>query len=142
MRHKNKPIHQYQENFIMDGTSDHHLLITQEAAALLQPYMRHKSALNWLVHDRQSNPVIPYILLQGDYFYRERDLASFITRTLDAKARFVRINHLLQADHRKLPEHRRRTKTIDLQQGIERRKESDSNRRRRRTDSDRRIRSS
>ncbi|MEO6145513.1 MAG: hypothetical protein ABIT70_00390 [Sulfuriferula sp.] len=130
----------------MDGTSDHHLLITQEAATLLQPYMRHKSALNWLVHDRQSSPVIPYILLQGDYYYRERDLASFITRTLDAKARFIRINHLLQADHRKLPDHRRmnerrRTKTMGLQQGIERRQAPDSNRRQS-TDSDRRIRSS
>lgn len=130
----------------MDGTSDHHLLITQEAAALLQPYMRQKSALNWLVHDRQSSPVIPYVLLQGDYYYRERDLASFITRTLDAKARFVRINHLLQADHRALPERRRkherrRTKTIGLQQGIERRQDPDLNRRQS-TENDRRIRPS
>ncbi|MHB1176275.1 MAG: hypothetical protein ACYCZJ_14235 [Sulfuriferula sp.] len=130
----------------MDDTSDHNLLITQEAAALLQPYMRHQSAMNWLVHDRLRSPVIPFILLQGDYHYRERDLISFIIHTLDAKARFIRINQILHADHRKLPEHRRknerrRTKMIALQPGIERRQARNPNRRQR-TDMDRRTRPS
>ncbi|MHB1245234.1 MAG: hypothetical protein ACYCZH_02255 [Sulfuriferula sp.] len=130
----------------MDGISDHNLMITQEAAALLQPYLRHKLAMNWLVHDRLRSPVIPFILLQGDYYYRERDLISFITHTLDAKARFIRINHVLHADHRKLPERRRknerrRMKPIDLQRGIERRQAGNPNRRQS-ADRDRRTRPS
>ncbi|MES2406501.1 MAG: hypothetical protein V4528_04170 [Pseudomonadota bacterium] len=130
----------------MDGITDHNLLITQEAAALLQPYMRHQSAMNWLVHDRQRSPVIPFILLQGDYYYRERDLISFITHTLDAKARFIRINHLLHADHRKSPERRRKnerrkTKMITLKPGIERRQARNPDRRQS-TDMDRRTRPS
>ena len=127
----------------MDGITDHNLLITQEAAALLQPYMRHQSAMNWLVHDRQRSPVIPFILLQGDYYYRERDLVSFITQTLDAKARFIRINHLLHADHRNSPERRRKnerrkSKMITLQPVIERRKARNPDRRQS-TDMDQRF---
>lgn len=110
----------------MDNTSDHALLTVQEAAALLQPYMRNKSAIDWLTHDRQCNPVVPFILLQRDSYYRERDLIFFITHMLDSKARFVRVNDQLCADHRNLSERRRngerrKNEMTHLRQGIERR---------------------
>ncbi len=118
----------------MDDTSDHTLLTEQEAAALLQPYMHNKSAMDWLAHDRQRDPVIPFILLQEDSYYREGDLAFFITRMLDSKARFVRIHHHFCADHRNLSERRgkgerRKREAIYLRQGIERRRWTDLDRR-------------
>lgn len=112
----------------MGDASDHSILTELEAATLLQPYMpNNKSAMDWLAHDRQSDPVIPFILLLEDPYYREGDLTLFITRMLDSKARFVRINHLLYPDHRKLSERRgtgerRKREAIQLRQGIERRR--------------------
>ena len=111
----------------MGDTSDHTLLTEQEAAALLHPYLHNKSAMDWLANDRQLDPVIPFMLLQGEPYYREGDLIFFITHMLDSKARFVRVNNRLYADHRNLSERRRsverrKHKAIHLRQGIERRR--------------------
>lgn len=118
----------------MGNTSDHTLLTEQEAAALLQPYIHNKSAMDWLAHDRLRGPAIPFILLQGDPYYRESDLVFIITRMLDSEARFVRVNHRLYADHRNLSERRRdgkrrKREMIYLRQGIERRRWGDPDRR-------------
>lgn len=111
----------------MGNTSDHTLLTEQEAAALLQPYVHNKSAMAWLAHDRQSDPVIPFMLLQGEPYYREGDLIFFVTHTLDPKARFIRVHNQLNIDHRNLSDRRGRSERrqhamIHLQQGIERRR--------------------
>ena len=118
----------------MDNVTDHTILTEQEAADLLQPYMPNKSAMDWLMHDRQNDPVIPFILLGKSPYYRESDLIMFITRMLDSKARFVRINHLLYLDHRNVSERRgtserRKREAILLRQGIERRRWTDLDRR-------------
>lgn len=118
----------------MGDTSDHTLLTEQEAAALLQPYVHNKSTLDWLANDRLRGPAIPFILLQGDPYYRESDLIFIITRMLDSKARFVRVNNRLYADHRNLSERRRngerrKCEVVYLRQGIERRRRSDPDRR-------------
>ncbi|WP_124706293.1 hypothetical protein [Sulfuriferula multivorans] len=118
----------------MDDASSHTILTEQEAAALLQPYTPNKSAVDWLAHDRQRDPVIPFILLGKTPYYRERDLIFFITRMLDSKVRFVRINHLLYLDHRNVSERRRtserrKREAIHLRQGIERRRWTDLDRR-------------
>lgn len=117
----------------MGDTSDHTLLTEQEAAALLQPFVHNKSAMDWLAHDRQHDPVIPFILLQGDPYYREGDLIFFITRMLDSKARFVRVDNQLRAERRNLSDRRRRERrrhaATYLQQGIERRRRADPDRR-------------
>lgn len=118
----------------MDDVTDHTLLTEQEAASLLQPYMQRKSAMNWLKHDRRSDPVIPFFLLGKNPYYREGDLTLFITRTLDSTVRFVRINHLLHLDHRNVSERRwtserRKWEAIHLRQGIERRRWTDMDRR-------------
>lgn len=117
----------------MDDTSDHILLTEQEAAALLQPYVHNKSALDWLANDRLRDPVIPFILLQGDSYYRESDLIFIISRMLDSKARFVRVNNRLYADHRNVPERRsderRKREIIFLRLGIERRQDDRFDRR-------------
>lgn len=111
----------------MNDTPDHTLLTEQEAAALLQPYVHNKSAMDWLANDRQRDPVIPFILLQGEPCYREGDLTFFIAHTLDAKVHFVRVNNQLHADHRSLSDRRRngerrKSEAIHLRQGIERRR--------------------
>lgn len=120
--------------FIMGDTPDHSLLTEQQAAALLQPYLHDKSAMDWLANDRQLDPVIPFMQLQGEPCYREGDLIFFITHMLDPKARFVRVNNWLYTDHRNLSERRRngerrKSKAIHLQQGIERRHWGDLERR-------------
>lgn len=120
--------------FIMGDTSGHALLSEQEAAALLQPYLHNKSAIDWLENDRQRDPVIPFILLQGNARYREGDLTLFITQMLDTKAHFVHANNHLYVDHRSLSERRsigdrRMGHEIHLRQGIERRHWGDMDRR-------------
>lgn len=120
--------------FIMGDTSDHALLTEQEAVTLLQPYLHNKSAIDWLENDRQGNPIIPFILLQGISYYREDDLIFFITHMLDPKARFVRVNNQLYGDHRNLSERRRngerrKSEVIPLRKGIERRRWGDLDRR-------------
>ena len=92
----------------MDDTSYHVLLTEEEAAAILQPHMRNKSAAHWLENDRQYDPVIKFHYLQGQPYYLETNLVTFITKALNPAARFVRVRNQLLTDVRQVSERRRR----------------------------------
>lgn len=92
----------------MNGEFDHILLTDQEAATLLQPHMHNKSALHWLANDRLHEPAVPFYILQGQPFYREKDLISFIIRALNPTAHFIRIGNHLYNDNRGKPDRRKR----------------------------------
>ena len=118
----------------MSDKTDHILLTGQEAAAMLQPHMRNKSAAHWLETDRLQEPAIPFHFLQGQPYYLELDLFAFITRLLNPAARFVRIDNRLRTDNRKTPDRRirvdrRKNVEIVLSHGIERRHSSHADRR-------------
>jgi hypothetical protein len=118
----------------MDDTSNHILLTEEETAALLQPHAHNKSIRAWLAKDRQQDPVIPFVLLQGEPYYRESDVVDFIIHALDPSARFVRVhNHLAtehrESSHRRRHADRRRGEAIQLQPGIERRRRDAMDRR-------------
>lgn len=111
----------------MNKPSDHILLNELQAAALLQPHMRNKSALQWLQADREHKPVIPSHIFQGQYYYLENDLRGFIIRTLNPAARFLRISNRLQTDQRSKSDRRsnfdrRKNTDIALTPGIDRRR--------------------
>jgi diguanylate cyclase (GGDEF)-like protein/PAS domain S-box-containing protein len=86
---------------------DHLLLTEQEAAAFLQPHMPNKNVNTWLSHDRQSDPIIPFFLVQGQPCYLETDLEKFVSHTLKTSARFIRLNNRLHPERRNLQERRR-----------------------------------
>jgi diguanylate cyclase (GGDEF)-like protein/PAS domain S-box-containing protein len=111
-------------------TSDHLLLSEQEAAAFLQPHMPSKSVKNWLAYDRQSDPIIPFFLIHGQPCYLESDLENFVTHTLKASARFIRLNNRLHPERRNLQDRRRHGNQRplgggDLKHGVKRRRRSD-----------------
>jgi diguanylate cyclase (GGDEF)-like protein/PAS domain S-box-containing protein len=85
----------------------HPLLTEQEAIAFLQPYMPNKSVNSWLANDRHHDPIIPFLLVQGQPCYMESDLENFVMRTLSISARFIRLNNRLTIDRRKSPERRK-----------------------------------
>lgn len=111
----------------MSDKPDLILLNEQEAVAVLQPHMHHKSALHWLQNDRLYNPSIPFHMLQGQPYYLEQDLLAFVSRMLNPGARFVRTgNHLYMekrstSDRRKFVD-RRMNAEIVLSPGVERRR--------------------
>jgi len=110
--------------------SDHLLLTEQEAVAFLQPHMPSKTVNTWLAHDRQSDPIIPFFLVQGKPCYLESDLEKFVSHTLKTSARFIRLNNRLHPERRNLQERRRlgNNKTSDAgisQYGIKRRRRGD-----------------
>jgi diguanylate cyclase (GGDEF)-like protein/PAS domain S-box-containing protein len=118
------------EGGITIETSDHLLLTEQEAAAFLQPHMPSKSVKTWLVHDRQSDPIIPFFLIQGQPCYLESDLEKFVTHTLKTSARFIRLNNSLYPDRRNLLDRRKQVSHRplgggDLKYGIKRRRRGD-----------------
>lgn len=120
--------------------NDNHILLTeQEAAAILQPHMRNKSALHWLENDRLHEPAIPFHFLQGQPYYLELDLLAFITRVLNPAARFVRIDNQLRTDNRSMSDRRKHADrrvnvAIVLSHGIERRRPGHADRRSSRLD--------
>ena len=115
-----------EEGRISTDTSDHLLLTEQEAAEFLQPHMPNKSVKIWLAYDRQSDPIIPFLLVQGQPCYLESDLERFVTHTLKTSARFIRLNKRLRPDRRNLHERRRNGgQGADLQHGIKRRRRGD-----------------
>jgi hypothetical protein len=119
---------------IMSDKTDHILLTGQEAAAMLQPHMRNKSAVHWLENDRLQEPAIPFHFLQGQPYYLELDLLAFITRLLNPAARFVRIDNRLRTDNRNTPDRRKHVDRrinveIVLSHGIERRHSGHADRR-------------
>ena len=110
----------------MSDKFDHILLNEQEAAAILQPHMPNKYALHWLENDRQQKPAIPFHFLQGEHYYLEHELLSFIRQTLNPAARFVRIGEQLRTDHRNTSDRRKRSDRrikagVALSFGIDRR---------------------
>jgi diguanylate cyclase (GGDEF)-like protein/PAS domain S-box-containing protein len=118
------------EGGITTETSDHLLLTEQEAAAFLQPHMPSKSVETWLAHDRQSDPIIPFFLIQGQPCYLESDLEKFVTHTLKTSARFIRLDNRLYPERRNLQDRRRHGNQRaldggDLKHGIKRRRCSD-----------------
>ncbi|OGT05203.1 MAG: hypothetical protein A2143_09040 [Gallionellales bacterium RBG_16_57_15] len=118
------------EGCMMSETSDHSLLTEQEAAAFLQPYMPSKSAKAWLAYDRQRDPIIPLFLVQGQPYYLESDLENFVTRTLNASARLIRLNNRLYPERRNSLDRRRHgdhrpTAEGAPQHGIKRRRRGD-----------------
>jgi hypothetical protein len=56
-----------------------------EAAAMLQPFMPNKDARAWLSSDRRFNPVIPVSHFDGEIYYREADLVTFVRYSMRAK---------------------------------------------------------
>ncbi|MDO8892510.1 MAG: hypothetical protein Q7V00_11735 [Sulfurimicrobium sp.] len=117
------------QGFIMSDPLNNHVLLTaDEVAALLQPFMRNKSALDWLANDRLRTPAIPFFVLQEEIYYRESDVIDFVRHVLSPSAHFVHVhNHLIPerrepSDRRSRHGDRRRKEAIALQPGIERRR--------------------
>ncbi|MGC2047725.1 MAG: EAL domain-containing protein [Gallionella sp.] len=95
------------EGDILIEASDHLLLTEQETVAFLQPHMPSKSVKVWLTHDRLSDPIIPFLLVQGKPCYLESDLEKFVIHTLRESARYIRLNNRLYPDRRYLQDRRR-----------------------------------
>lgn len=111
-----------------DMLNNHVLLTSDEVAALLQPHMHHKSALDWLANDRRKDPAILFVVLQGEPYYRESDVVDFISHVLNPSAHFIRVNNHLNTERRELRNRRRHgdrrgNESIELQPGIERRRQ-------------------
>ena len=109
-------------------------LNADEAAALLQPHMRNKSALDWLANDRRKDPAIPFVILQGEPCYREADVVNFVLHVLNPSARFVYLHNQLNTERRGSSDRRRHgerrgKEAIQLRPGIERRRQSQPDRR-------------
>ena len=77
-----------------------------EAAAMLQPFMPNKDALSWLGTDRRSNPVIPSSRLDGEIYYREADLVTFVRYSLRTKPLPRALVRRRMSDRRQMEERR------------------------------------
>ena len=113
---------------------DQILLTEQDAAALLQPHMRNKNALDWLAYDRRLNPASPFLSRNNEIYYPAADVVAFITRLMNPSARFVRMGQRLIPEQRRLPDRRQQVErrhmdTAELEQGAERRLWGDLDRR-------------
>ena len=119
----------------MDTTSNGQILLTEyETALLLQPHIKNKSALDWLINDRQQDAILPYVISMGEPCYREADVVLFIRQALNPSARFVRVDNHLVTDTRKSSDRRlqggsRRIEATHLSPGIERRRRDHPDRR-------------
>lgn len=107
-------------------TSNGKLLNETDAAEFLQPFLLHKNAGQWLASDRQQNPVISFLLINGQPYYAQDDLLEFIDRLIKP-ARMYFINGVPAGIDRRSTEDRRSgidrraTAEIQLQSNIERR---------------------
>ena len=123
------------KDFRMDNhPCDQMLLTEQDAAALLQPHMRNKSALDWLAYDRRLNPAIPFLRHNNEIYYPAADVVAFITRLMNPSARFVRMGQRLITEQRRLSDRRQRRERrhmspAELKNGAERRLWGDLDRR-------------
>jgi hypothetical protein len=102
----------------LSETSDHSLLTEQEAADFLQPHMPSKSVKVWLAYDRQSDPIVPFVIVQGQPCYLESDLKNFVTRTLNTSARFVRLNNRLYPERRISQSRRKPSSHVPVAGGV------------------------
>jgi len=82
------------------------LLKEQDAADFLQPHMNGKSVKFWLINDRQHDPIIPFILVQGEPCYLKSDLEVFLKHTLNKSSRLSQTNNQYNTDRRNLHERR------------------------------------
>lgn len=102
------------------------LLGEQQAAEFLQPFLLHKNAAQWLASDRQQNPVISFLLINGQPFYAQDDLLEFIDRLVKpAKVYFINgvpagIDRRVGVERRSGSD-RRANAEIRLQEVVERR---------------------
>ena len=123
------------KDFRMDNhLFDQMLLTEQDAAALLQPHMGNKSALDWLAFDRRLNPAIPFLRRNNEIYYPAADVVAFITRLMNPSARFVRMGQRLITEQRRLSDRRQRLErrhmsAAELKNGAERRVWGDLDRR-------------
>ena len=84
-------------------------LTANEASMLLQRFMPHKSAINWLDHDRRFDPVIPFFYRDTEVIYRSGDLEEFVRHHLapgssvDFSERRVRFDRRIRVERRHNP---------------------------------------
>jgi len=123
---------QVQQDFssVFNEVSAKVLLKEQEAADFLQPHMHGKSVKSWLVQDRQHDPIIPFILVQGEPCYLQSDLESFLEHTLNKSMRSFQANNRQYADRRCLHDRRKNGKHkqingSSLQRGLKCRRRDD-----------------
>jgi hypothetical protein len=103
-----------------------------DAAKLLQEFMPHKDARQWLLTDAQHEPVIPRILRGGQPHYDMSDLAAFVVRFLDPMAHLETAPATATIDQRmdrRRGADRRLNPPLLLAPGIERRDYSHGDRR-------------
>ena len=55
------------------------LLKLMQAGALLQRHLPERDAIAWLETDRKNDPTIPFIESEGQFFYSENDLVTFLS---------------------------------------------------------------
>lgn len=104
----------------MQHTHPSRWLTPNEASMLLQRFMPHKSAINWLECDRRFDPVIAFSYRGGEVFYRSGDLEYFVRRHLAAGA-VVDFSERRVRDDRRLVE-RRHNPQLRLTASAERRR--------------------
>ena len=63
------------------SSSIHHtsLLSLAQAGALLQRHLPERDAIAWLETDRKFDPIIPFCETEGQFFYSENDLVTFLS---------------------------------------------------------------
>lgn len=91
------------------------------ASALLQRFMPSKNALQWLNHDREIDPVIPFARQAGNILYNSRDLEYFVSHCLLNRQRVNLSERRTRAD-RRYQEDRRRQPNVRLSPVAERRR--------------------
>ena len=81
-------------------------LNVDEASSLLQRFMPHKNALEWLSYDRKIDPVIPFAMRGDDVFYNRVDLEYFVSRCLVGRQRVNWGERRARAERRRLNDQR------------------------------------
>ena len=114
----------------LNETSAQALLKEQEVVDFLQPHMHGKSVKSWLIHDRQHDPIIPFILVRGEPCYLQSDLENFLKHTLNKSIRSFQTNQRYCTDRRDSHERRKNGKHkpiigSSLQKGLKRRRRDD-----------------
>lgn len=105
----------------MERTHTSRWLTSNEASMLLQRFMPHKSAINWLDRDRRFDPVIPFSYRDGEISYRSDDLEYFVRHHL-APGAGVDFSERRLRDDRRLRLERRHNPNLRLTASAERRR--------------------
>ncbi len=83
------------------------LLSLSQAGALLQRHLPDRDAIAWLQTDRKNNPTIPFMEADGQYFYSENDLITFLSHFSDKLAIRRNLDRRINATRRILLSERR-----------------------------------